>query len=320
MNRREFVTLGSAFALAGKAFCSEGNPDERYAKFQAEINQVRAEDFNAYKRAFTPDMSARFPALRRLEEAFDRVKREVRETVVTDSPVVWLVYNMGVVVKTPETCFSIDLMHRRAHELASHLDFALITHNHGDHYTEAFYAAMNGAGKTVVSNFLDNYGAKDYPRNGGYTREVKTFRIKDVEITTGYTDHNGYLRDFTTTYEVRSHGYTIYHTGDCSNLDKLDPSVCPDLWCVHPRCGLDPVAAYRKFRPRQTAVLHLNEMGHDVNRWRWTWGDGLSVKAAIEAAGGCAVVPVWGERLRTDVRCRKEASEESLGFWDKLFG
>lgn len=297
MNRREFICSGSAFAFAGATLANGASEEDRYRLLQAEIDQIRAADFKAYKFDYRPEMLRRFAALQRLEDAFDRVLKEVRETKVTDRPAVWFLYNMGVVVKTPETCFAIDLMHRRGHELASLLDFALITHNHGDHYTEAFYEAMNGAGKTVISNFKDNYGTRDWRRDGGYTRVPKTFRIKDIEISSRLANHNDYLVDFTSTFEIKSHGFVIYHTGDCSSLDKLNPTAVPDLWCVHPRCGLDPAAAVRKFHPRQTAVLHLNELGHDVNKWRWTWQDGLSVKRTIEGAGGIAIVPVWGERI-----------------------
>lgn len=297
LDRRDFV-IGCASALGGLVLpVRAGEAEDAYTLLQDEINAVRKEDYKAYLTDFRPEYLQRFTALQRLEDAFDRIKREVAETVVTDRPAVWFLYNMGLVVKTPQACFSVDLMHRRAQELAPLLDFALITHNHVDHYTEAFYAAMNGSGKTVISNFKDNYGVRDWGRGGGYTRAVKTFRIKDVEVTTGYADHNPYLVDFTSTFEIKTCGVMIYHTGDCYGLGKLNPSVTPDLWCVHPRCGLSAAEGVRKFHPRMTAVLHLNEMGHDVNQWRWTWGDGLAEKSAIESAGGRAVVPVWGERL-----------------------
>lgn len=295
MDRREFLLTGAAFA-ASTAF-SEFAPKDRYAQLQAEIDLVRASTFGQYRGAFRPQLLQDFAALQRLENAFDQVVREVRETTVTDKPAVWFLYNMGVVVKTPETCFAIDLMHRRGRELAPLLDFALITHNHSDHYTPEFYQAMNGAGKTVISNFLDNYGVKNWNMDGGYTRVPKTFKIKDVVIKTGLTDHNGYLVDFTSAYEIMSHGFTIYHSGDCSNVGKLNPSVTPDLWFVHPYCGLKVEDGVKKFHPKQTVIAHLNELGHDVNRWRWTWKDGLKAKASVEKAGGAAVVPTWGERI-----------------------
>jgi len=294
LSRREFVASGAAFAASGvRAMAAEGIGDD-YEAVQREIDGVRAADFTAYQQAFEPSQLRKFPALQRLEDAFDRILREVRETVVTDKPAVWLLYNMGIVVKTPETCLAVDISHRRAPDLAPLLDFALITHNHSDHFTEPYYAALNGAGKTVITNFKDNYGAR---HGGGYTRSVKTFAIKDVTVKTGLTDHNGYLVDFTSTFEIASHGYMIYHTGDCSNVEKLNPTVTPDLWIVHPYCGLKTVDGVKKFHPKKTVIAHLNELGHEMNRWRWTWAQGLEAKAQAEAVGGTAVVPIWGTRL-----------------------
>ena len=306
MTRSEFIRSAGAAAVLTAVGRSQGGeapsvlaPSADYNALQAEIDEVTPQDFEAYLR---DDWSwfglTRKPALQRLDDAFDKVLREVREAVVTEKPAVWLVYNMGVVVKTREACFSIDLKHRRGPELAPLLDFALITHNHDDHYTEAFYRAMNGAGKTVVSNFKDNYGAHRVKGGvGGYTRAVKTFKLKDVDVRTSLTDHNSYLVDFTTAFEIRVGNFTIYHSGDCSNLAKLNPTRRPDLWFVHPRCGLNVGDGVRKLNPQHTVIAHLNELGHARDRWRWTWQDGLAEAEAARTAGGAALVPVWGDRV-----------------------
>ena len=303
MTRSEFLkTAGSAaiLAAAGDSFGGEAAIGAKvdYAALQVEIDEVTPQDFKAYLDGEWDWFGlARKAALQRLDDAFDKVLAEVKSTVVTDRPAVWLVYNMGVIVKTKESCFSIDLKHRRAPEIAPLLDFALITHNHGDHFTEEFYKAMNGAGKTVISNFRDNYGAKDWKKGGGYTRAVKAFRIKDVEIRTSLTDHNGYLVDFTTAFEVHVGNHTIYHSGDCSNVAKLNPTRRPDLWIVHPYCGMKAESGVKKMNPQLTVMAHLNELGHARDRWRWTWEDGFKAKAKAEEAGGAAIVPVWGERI-----------------------
>ena len=148
MTRHEFIkSLGAAAVVStfGKAFGAE-IPSDRYAALQSQIDEVTPEMYFGYLKGGPTDKAA----LLRLDAAFDKVLKEVRETVVTDKPAIWLVYNMGVVVKTKESCFSIDLQHRRAPEIAPLLDFALITHNHGDHFTEEFYRAMDDAGKTVI--------------------------------------------------------------------------------------------------------------------------------------------------------------------------
>ena len=302
MTRGEFVRTAGATALVsavGRVFGGEAaggmKLPERYVVQQAEIDAVTPADFAAW----CEGGEAKFPALRRLDAAFGKVLKEVRETSVTERPAIWFVYNMGMVVKTPQVCFSIDLKHPRAVELAPHLDFALITHNHDDHHTEAFYRAMNGVGKTVVSNFLDNYGAMraEGGFGGGYTRAEKTFVFRDVEIRTSLADHNAYLADFTTAFEIRIGEFVIYHTGDCSSVKKLNPTRTPDVWVVHPYCGLAVADGVAKFHPKLTAIAHLNELGHARDRWRWTYAQGFEAAEAAKAAGGEAIVPVWGDRL-----------------------
>jgi hypothetical protein len=213
MTRKNFAhglaALSAAAAsggLFGQSHESTGNAELDLR--QSEIDAVTPRDFFEY---YSPGLElgdaalsaavARFPAFGRLEAAFEKVFREAKETVVSDvnHPAVWYLYNMGLVVKTPERMFSIDIHHRRAEEFAPLLDFALITHNHGDHYTERFKVAMDRKEhKCVVNNFFDNYGVRDWA-NGGYTRaKSKTFHIGDVTVITGLCDHNPYLIDYTT--------------------------------------------------------------------------------------------------------------------------
>ena len=239
MNRREFVSGVGAFAAAGVVNRLFAEPaEDALDVWQRETDLVKAETFRDYLK----DGDTRgLVSLEKLERAFEKVFREARETTVGDVPAVWSVYNMGYIVKTRESLFSIDLHHRRAREFAPLLDFALITHNHDDHYRMPFYKAMNGAGKTVVSNFLDNYGAADwrkggnYWEQGGYIRGVRTFKLKDVEIRTSLVDHNKYLIDFTTAFEIRVGNWRMYHSGDCGNAAKLGTVWGkPDLWLFFP--------------------------------------------------------------------------------------
>ena len=313
MNRREFAkgfVAAASAAAVGRAFAQKHEPtgDAELDRRQSEIDAVAPGDFQRYLGAGTElseeQLSSyveKFPALGRLEAAFANVLREVKETVVTDidHPAIWYVYNMGLVVKTPKSLFSIDLNHRRAEEFAPMLDFALITHNHDDHYTERFKVAMDrGQRKPVVNNFFDNYGVRDR-RIGGYTRAgSKTFHFGDVTIITGLCDHNDYLIDYTTPFEVQIGSFTLFHSGDCCSHAKLHVSRRPDMWVFHPRCGMDPVAGCREaINPKLAVIAHLQEMGHAKNRYRWTYRDGLDIKARLEEAGFTARMPLWGERL-----------------------
>ena len=294
MTRKEFiksVAAAAAVSALGKTFAAT-LPD--YDKIQAEIDEVTPKMFFDYLKGGPTDKAA----LRRLDAAFEKVLKEVRETVVTDKPAIWLVYNMGVIVKTKQSCFSIDLKHRRAPEIASRLDFALITHNHGDHFTEEFYRAMDGAGKTVISNFKGNLGAKSGKAECGFTKGSRTFKMKDVEIRTALVDHSKTLIDFITSFEISVGKWRLFHTGDAADEGKLNPVQSPDLWMVHPYCCEWPIIkGVKKFSPKLTAVLHLNEFGHPRGRCRWTWADGLRAKTDVEKAGSAAIVPLWGERI-----------------------
>jgi hypothetical protein len=241
----------------------------------------------------------RYPVLRRYDDAFRAVVREMRETKVGDTPAIWLVYNMGVIVKTRASLFSIDLCHRLAPTIADELDFAIITHNHLDHYTQKFYNEMNGRlHKTVVSNFLDNYGAFFHKGVGGFSRGERTYKFKDVVVRTCQSDHNEYLTGFTMPVEIDCGGFTIFHVGDTANVTELHPLHTPDLWIHHCRCWkreTGPGAAH--LRPKLTVVAHLHEMQHPCGRARWTFADGDAAKEESEKAGVPAVVPFWGDRI-----------------------
>ena len=273
--------------------------------FQRDVDATSAQDYAAF-RAAGPKMSAKalrdtlaaHPGLRRYDTAFENVLNAVRTTVVRDRPAAWLVYNMAVVVKTARTTFAIDLAHRQDIRMAPLLDFALVTHNHDDHVGPAFLTAMDKSGKTIISNFLCNYGAyRSETMPGGYTRRKKVFKIGDVTIRTALSDHNGYLKAFTTTFEISVGDWTLYHTGDSCDIRQLVPKRTPDLWIVHPRCGLDVADGVRAFHPRRVAICHLCELGHPPHQWRWSLSDGLEEAARAEAAGAEAVVPLWGQRL-----------------------
>ena len=243
VSRRGFIGGAAAFAAASRLLRADGGEDD-IARWERETRLVTPQLYAQYM----GDGDTRgLAALEKLEAAFDKVVREARDTVVTgDVPAIWSLYNMGYVVKTRESLFSIDLVHRRDAEFASMLDFALITHNHGDHWRQGFYNSLNRSGKTVVSNFLDNFGVKNWIRDGGYVRGVKTFRIGDVEIRTSLIDHNDYLIDYTTAFEIKTGGFLLYHTGDSGKGTEPKLGTVwgrPDLWLLFPGCGIDTAEA-----------------------------------------------------------------------------
>ena len=321
MTRRNFIGTGLAVTTAMALKGGEATPPKdgnlvpeggeafgNLDAIQKEIDAVTPQDYATFRDA-GPDMPAaerdavfaRLPGLARYDRAFDKVFAEVQATTVAPGarPAVWYVYNMGFVIKSAERLFSIDLCHRQGPKFAPLLDFALITHNHGDHYTRPFYDAMNGVQyKTVVNNFIDNYGAhfmKKHP--GGFTRGPKEFVFGDVKVKATVSDHNAYLIDYTMPFEVTVGDFRIFHTGDSQNIDKLNPAPEPDLWLVHPYCGMKPSLGVKKFAPKLTVIGHLQEFGHARNRWRFTFKDGQAAVRDVEEAGGRALMPLWGDRI-----------------------
>ena len=311
-SRREFLRKAAMLSVAGTVapiMAAEESPEEdAIAAWDRETELVSPADFAAYRR---DGRTRGFASLEKLEAAFAKVMREVKETVVTgDVPAVWSVYNMGYIVKTRESLFSIDLYHRRAVEFVPMLDFALVTHNHGDHWRPDFYEAMDGAHKTVVSNFLDNYGAVEWrtvgdvkmPFGGGFARGARTFRFKDVEVRTSLIDHNRYLINFTMAFEIRIGGFILYHTGDSGA--GTEPKLRtvwgrPDLWLFFPGCGIDTAKAVAKVNAKRIVFGHLWELGHK-QRHRGRLDERLIRPRLVWAKeAGCKDVSVafWGDRI-----------------------
>ena len=317
-SRREFISGAAAFAalpqfaaLAEGTNCipsSASSPirrsDERQSELLTKWNEAtEAVSPQVYGQYLRDGDTRGLTALEALERAFEKVMREAKETVVTgDAPAVWSVYNMGYIVKTRQSLFSIDLVHRRDAEFAPLLDFALITHNHGDHWRKGFYGAVNGAGKTVISNFLDNYGVKNWKKDGGYTRSKRVFWIKDVEIRTSLIDHNDYLIDFTTAFEIKIGDFILYHTGDSGRgtVPKLETAWGrPDLWLFFPGCGINTPEAVAKIDAKRIAFGHLWELGHRQGH-KGRFDERLIRPRLAEAkAAGCKDVSIafWGDRI-----------------------
>ena len=308
-SRRGFIKAAAAAGLAPALFADGGKaavtPEEEavLAAWQGETDQATSD---LYGRYFMDGDTRGLASLEKLEAAFEKVMREAKETKVSgDRPAVWSVYNMGYIVKTREAMFSIDLVHRRAAEFAPLLDFALITHNHGDHWRQDFYQAMNGAGKTVISNFLDNYGAADWRKGGkswyaagGYIRGVKTFKIKGMEIRTSLIDHNDYLIDFTTAFEIKIGDFILYHTGDSGYGTEHKLGTVwgrPDLWLFFPGCGIDVGKAVRKVEPKRVVFGHLWELGHKTGRLTAP----MIRRALMNARPHCGDVSfaLWGDKV-----------------------
>ena len=318
ISRREFLSGAAALvALPPLSALAEGTNCVSSAYGAIRRSEERQSEliseWNAATQAVSPQVYVQYlrdgdthgyKALEALERSFEKVMREAKETTVTgDVPAVWSVYNMGYIVKTRQSLFSIDLVHRRDVEFASLLDFALITHNHGDHWRRGFYGAMNGAHKTVITNFLDNYGATHWggavdDKGCGYTRATKEFRIRDVSIRTSLIDHNEVLVDYTTAFEIKTGDFILYHTGDSGRGTEPKLNTVwgrPDLWLFFPGCGINTAKAVEKVNAKRIVFGHMWELLHGKARF-----DEKKIRRALAAVHPICKdtsVAFWGDRI-----------------------
>ncbi len=288
-----------------EAFALPGTP-ERTAQeetIQNGVNLMRSNVFFSFD--LKPELSEKkketffrkHPVLEFYDRALDRVLREVQKENVPEGEVVlWHLYNMGYVVKTHESCFGIDLHHRRAHLLEPFLDFLLITHNHSDHQNPGLQKAIAKNGKKIISNF--------FPCSG-YSRPPETFVFKDITVSTEETDHNSMLKKFMTAFTIRcgrsGNAPVLYHTGDSCNHEQLNPGRRVDVWMVHPRVGLQVIEGVRRFKPKQVFISHLLEMGHcPPSPWNpIPFDDAHEDEEKIREDGiDCEIrIPFWGEKI-----------------------
>ena len=309
--RRSFLLGGAAAAATGATFPSvatsatapvrrsEERQSELISKWDEATELVSSKVYGAY---LLDGDTRGFKALKANALAFEKVMREVAVTTVTgDVPAIWSVYNMGYIVKTRESLFSIDLNHRRGTEFAPLLDFALVTHNHGDHWRKDFYDEMTERGKVVASNFLDNPRFNEM--KGASVKGVGTYKIKDVEIRTSLIDHydEPWGIDFTMAFEIRIGNWLLYHTGDSGRGTEpklVTPWGRPDLWLFFPGCGINTARAVEKVNPKRIVFGHLWELGHK-NQHRGRLDEPL-IRRALAAARPIVhdtSLAFWGDRI-----------------------
>lgn len=230
--------------------------------------------------------------------SFDRILQQLpKEKPAPGTVTVWYLYNMGFIIKTPTACFGVDICHRKAELLEPYLDFIVGTHNHNDHYSIPLMQKMNAAGKLVITNYFPN---------SGYTKATSyTHNIKDVTIHCGESDHNNRLKKFTMPMEIicpsGNRNFIFFTSGDTSHHKFLKPeSDAVDLYIVHPFNGMSAIEAAKQVNAKLTFIVHLHEMTHEYNKWRWKYADGRHIAELFQEEKLNAYIPVWGEKFIWD--------------------
>ena len=264
---------------------------------QSVMNRFTHEEWKAYRRSTDAGEVARLeqsgvPYFMR--QSFDKVRNELRTTKVKEGTVaVGLLYNMGYIVKTPTATFGIDLNSRHLDEILDYIDFAMITHPHGDHNTKELREGMAKRNKPLLAAF----DAKDVEELRVTDGGEYTFGDVKVRVTLG--DHNKKARKYVASYEIdcgpRTNNTIIFHTGDTNNYVQLNPQKQVDIFMLHMSVGLDIQASIDKFNPHHVFLSHLQEWGHRINKWRWTFDDALRLKSKLKHDH--IWIPCWGERI-----------------------
>lgn len=231
--------------------------------------------------------------------AFDRVLEGLKNDVPQTGEVhVWMLYNMGYVIKTPSGCFAVDIYHRRAAELAPHIDFYCITHVHQDHKSQPLIDAMLKAGKPVVQNFLEEPGY-------AYTAtETKDYTIGKFELHTFITNHNNGTTNVPVTVFQIDCGddtghFVMMHSGD-SNFRPEQFDVTADIDLYIPRYAPNELTENnvigKVFSPKYVLLSHILELSHsDPDSSRWSLKQGLARAAQLDCEH--SYMPFWGEKM-----------------------
>lgn len=265
---------------------------------QSVINRFENKEWSAYRKESDLDKVAeleRSGVPYFLRKSFDKVCKEVRTTKVKEGTVaVWLLYSMGYIVKTPTATFAIDLYSKYTDRLLDVIDFGMITHAHGDHNNRAFTEGMAKRGKPVLAAFDIKDVEEMRVEDGG------VYKFGDITVRVTVGDHNKKkLRNFVASYEVdcgaNTNNTVIYHTGDSCDYKQLNPSGQVDIFIPHMRVGLNIQSAIDKFHPRHVFLSHLQELGHRITKWRWTFDDALKDKKRLKHDH--LWIPCWGERV-----------------------
>lgn len=294
--------LQTAFRTLWTTDCRSRHDERRMAAIEVIERAIAMTDGESFRR-FVQTGSADFvraPALAMINASVDRVLTDVPQTVVPDGTVaIWYLYNMGLVVKTPETTFGIDISMPRDEELADLLDFLLVTHNHPDHVSERLVAAMQKKGgflngKPVVSSFL-------YTRQ--FARTPQTFTLGDCRVETGITDHNPFWKESVTPFRITCgrgpNAPVLVHAGDGWDGRQLASFAPADIVFCHvkPFKGHNAAETSAVLKPKLTVILHAQEMSHGFGPQRASYALCASEAALVSISGCQAAWPIWGEKI-----------------------
>jgi len=291
------ITLDKAISTlwAGSCFQVDSNRHHALNIIQCAANHLSHTQYNSYLQSEQSVGEDETGLLRFYQHALEKIIHEVKtETPAGGTIIMWYLYNMGYVIKTPTCCFGIDIKHKNSEKLVELLDFLLISHRHGDHFDEDMVKAMERSNKPVVSNFIENRYL---------VTEPVTLSFDEVEIKILINDHNARTPNFVLSFEIDCGKSTdhmiVFHTGDSYMASQLLTTNDVDILIPHSRVGLNINDVVKNTRAKKVLMSHVMELAHSrfytPGGYRMTYASGFEECDKIINADAC--LPVWGEKI-----------------------
>ncbi len=230
----------------------------------------------------------------------EKVNTELQDPVSAGASI-WIMYNRGFVIKTPQVVFAFDLVHgwisALPAELIRQIEVLFISHKHMDHYHRSVADTVTAYGGYVVVPSEDSYMG-NVPMAAGDGLTISGLRIK-----AHYGLHSVPVR----IYEVTTpNGLKLLHTGDnqtsvtLPDVDSLDVLLL-NAW-VNESGQTSAMAGMRNCidRVNPTVMIpgHIQELHHDYvpgvssSRVPYEWAfevDDVPLTAEVQ-------VMAWGEK------------------------
>ncbi|MGA3288166.1 MAG: T9SS type A sorting domain-containing protein [Bacteroidota bacterium] len=203
----------------------------------------------------------------------EKVKTEIQTQVVTGASI-WLMYNDGYIVKTPEIVFAFDLIggysgwHTHLPlELIDQIKVLFISHNHSDHVdTAVIHRVIANGGFVVVPAENSDIGNISMAGNDELT-------LQGLHIKAYIGLHSAPVR----MYEVTCpRGLKVMHTGDNQTSETLPEVSNLDVLFLNAwvnEAGWEPASvgmcnSMIKLNPKIMIPGHVQELAHN-----WIPGD-----------------------------------------------
>lgn len=269
----------------------EGDPSARRAAFET-LDAV-----------FGHQVCGNSCALKFYRLMMKKVALEITEPVVSGANI-WMIYNHGFVVKTPEVVFAFDLVSFPAvvsdwypvlpNDIVEQIDALFVTHEHPDHYAWNVVNRLAWEDYVVVPSEMLRFG-NIIPMGAGETATIAGLSV---------VAHDGLHSTPVRIYEVTTPGgLRFVHTGDNQTSETLPQLEDIDVLMLNAWVNESGLASAQegmrncivKTQPRLTLPGHSWEFGH-YPADRRPYAEPLEVMD-MDLPGDMFVL-AWGERYR----------------------